>query len=690
MRDSYVALLPLTFLGVLATLVQYLPLPGLHATVAQLLGPDAQSTTGQLLKASEGLFGMALAATLSIHLSQRLVGHGADRPSAVWLGLAALINVMLWKMVSANDAAAQVDLHSTVLGLTLGTWTPWIVTRLYQWRSLPALRIPYESEFVFLQATRMTTPLIATSLLTLALAHAWVAAEAIITPWVSEMAAWLLTELPSGGLKTAGLVLFTQALWAIGIHGDNIVDTWLPPRFSAAAQSFDPSLVWRPLIDNFVHLGGSGATLGLVIALLWVARDGPQRRIAQVSLVPTVFNVNELLLFGLPVVLRPHYLLPFILLPVGLALVGWWLLQAGVLPQQATTLHWTTPALLSGWLLTGSWRGVAWQLVVICLSTLCYLPAVRRTEAERRLRQQDVLKQAGQAIIGARQQHRPALARRDQAGEVARGLLADLKAAIGTDAIHLVYQSKHRADGRAIGAEALVRWTHPRYEAVRADVIVTLAEDGGLAEELGQWVIEQACASKARWNLAGLRATTLAVNVSPLQLDRIGFANEVLGRLQAHGLHGNEIELEITESHALPLGPVLEENMAVLTRHGVRLAMDDFGMGHSSLRHLRHFHVDAIKIDGSLSREVPASEAACDIVRSIAALGRSQRIDVVAEFVETATQRDALAALGCTLFQGYLHNPPLPEALCIESLRHNLGVVAPEAARPAVAERQPA
>ncbi|MCC7099249.1 MAG: PTS sugar transporter subunit IIC/EAL domain-containing protein [Rubrivivax sp.] len=422
------------------------------------------------------------------------------------------------------------------------------------------------------------------------------------------------------------------------------------------------------MIDNFVHLGGSGATLGLLVALLWKAREGTHRHIAQLSLLPTLFNVNELLLFGLPVVLRPQFLLPFVLLPVGLALAGWAMLASGLLPLQATTVHWTTPALLSGWLLTGSWKGVAWQLLVIAVSTACYLPAVTRIERARHRRQLDALTAAAEAILGARHRHRPALLRRDQAGEIARGLLSDLGRAIGTPEVHLAYQPKHRADGTAVGAEALVRWTHPRYGEIRADVAVTLAEDGELAARLGHCVLEQACACKARWNARGLQAATLAVNVSPLQLSIPGFAGDVIALLERHGLAGREIELEITESHALPLGSVLQDNMRRLAHHGVRLAMDDFGMGHSSLLHLRHFRVDAIKIDGSLSREVPASDAACDIVRSIATLGRSQQLDVVAEFVETREQRNALAALGCTLFQGYLHSPPLAEAACLDYL----------------------
>lgn len=672
-RDSYVALLPLTFLGVLATLAQYLPLPGLQSTVTDMLGPTARVTTERLLASSQGLFGLALGLSLSVQFGRRIAAGNNELPSAVWIGLAALVNFSLWTLVLGGTPGGGVDLKSTLLGLAVGSYTPWLLIRLHGWRRLPSLQLPYESDAVFLHATRMILPLIASALVTLVLIQLWVRLALLLGPSIADLGAWVLTQLPNGGLRTAALLLFSQALWALGIHGDNVIEVALPPRFSAAALSFDPALIWRPLIDNFVHLGGSVATLGLLIALLWKAREGAHRRIAQLSLLPTLVNVNELLLFGLPVVLRPQFLLPFVLLPAGLALAGWALIVSGVLPLQTTSVHWTTPALLSGWLLTGSWKGVAWQLLVIVVSTLCYLPAVMRTEEARRQRQTSALNAACEAILDARKQHRPALLRRDQAGEIARGLLVDLRGAIGSPALYLVFQPKHRIDGSAIGAEALVRWLHPRCGEIRADVTVTLAEDGELAAELGRWVLEQACACKARWNLQGLTRATLAVNVSPLQLSVPGFADDVVALLERYALRGDEIELEITESHALPQGTILQANMTRLTRHGVRLAMDDFGMGHSSLLHLRHFRVDAIKIDGSLSREVPASEAACDIVRSIATLGRSQQLDVVAEFVETQAQRDALAALGCTLFQGYLHSAPLAEEPCLAYLLAHQG-----------------
>ena len=129
-----------------------------------------------------------------------------------------------------------------------------------------------------------------------------------------------------------------------------------------------------------------------------------------------------------------------------------------------------------------------------------------------------------------------------------------------------------------------------------------------------------------------------------------------------------EIELEITESQAIPVHRVVDDNLARIVAMGVSIAMDDFGMGYSSLLHMRRFRIHAIKIDGSLTRDVLTNPTSGDIIRTIAALGRTQQVEVVAEFVETIEQRDTLAELGCDVFQGYLYSPPLPGGPCAEYL----------------------
>jgi EAL domain-containing protein (putative c-di-GMP-specific phosphodiesterase class I) len=486
--------------------------------------------------------------------------------------------------------------------------------------------------------------------------------------WLDTLPAAINRWVGADWLLNSGAVLVNQTLWFVGIHGNVVLDQQAQTLFGAAGAAYDPALAWRPLIDTFVLLGGSGATLGLVVSLFIVEREGPFRRLTLVPLVPSLFNINELLIFGLPIALNPIFWWPFLLAPLALTLLALTAVHTGLLPLHNLAVPWTTPPLLSGYLLTDSWRGAALQGLGLLVSTLIYLPFVRRAEVRRVRAQAEAFDAAITNIVSHGQAHGLSVPRNNQHRLVARGLLAALAHDIGTKALTLVFQPKHDYRGAVIGVEALLRWAHSRHGPIRADVAVTLAEEGGLIGRLGAWVLDEACACKAQWNKLGLSSVTMAINVSPLQFDDPQFPALIARCLDRYHLAPVEIELEITESRAIPVHQLADRNMAEIIAMGVALSMDDFGMGYSSLLHMRRFDIHAIKIDGSLTRDVLTNPTSRDIIHTIAALGRTRQIGVVAVYVETVEQRDTLAAPGCDVFQGYLYSPPLPAPSCVEYL----------------------
>ncbi len=671
-RDSFIVLLPLTFLGVAATLLGNLPFVAMHGLMDRVFGAGWQAVTQNVVHATYGVFSLALAMVVSIRLAHRLpVAEGDEALPTAWVGIAAMVNFMLCLISGGQPTLAALGHDSMLLGIVIGLATPELLRPLAALAVMRRMAPDYTSEPAFYHAVRMTPPLMVASLAVMLTAKAAKALPPLVAQWLATLA-----PLPPGWTHVdwvldSAAVLVNQSLWFVGIHGGKVLDQHAQAFFGATGAAYDPSLAWRPLIDTFVHLGGSGATLGLVLALLIVVREGPFQRVAHASLLPAVFNINELLIFGLPIALNPVFLLPFLLAPLALTLLALAAAHTGLLPLHNLVVPWTTPPLLSGYLLSDSWRGVAFQLLGLLLSTLIYLPFARRAEAWRARGQKDAFYTATRAIAAQSQLGARAVQHDDQVGLIARGLFAALTRDIGTAALTLAFQPKHGRDGAVVGVEALLRWTHRRHGPISADVAVTLAEEGGLIRRLGVWVLEEACARKAQWNRLGLSHITMAINVSPLQLGDPQLPALLARCLVRHGLTPDQIELEITESHAIPVHQVVDQNLAQLVDMGVSLAMDDFGMGHSSLLYMRRFSVHAIKIDGSLTRDVLTNPAGRDIVRTITALGHARRVEVVAEFVETAEQRDVLAALGCEVFQGYLYSPPLPAADCAEYLRAN-------------------
>jgi diguanylate cyclase (GGDEF)-like protein/PAS domain S-box-containing protein len=251
-----------------------------------------------------------------------------------------------------------------------------------------------------------------------------------------------------------------------------------------------------------------------------------------------------------------------------------------------------------------------------------------------------------------------------QATVAARAMMeSELRAALAGGQLLLHYQPQVLADGRLVGAEALVRWQHPERGLVGPGEFIPLAEDTGLILGLGQWVLEAACAQLVAWSQdPATAALSVAVNVSPRQFRRAEFVAEVLVTLQRSGAAPQRLKLELTESLLLDDLDQTIARMAQLRAHGVSFALDDFGTGYSSLAYLKRLPLEQLKIDRSFVRDVLEDPSDAAIARTVIALGQSLGLTVLAEGVETEGQRDFLAGHGCHAFQGYLLGRPMPAA----------------------------
>jgi diguanylate cyclase (GGDEF)-like protein len=237
----------------------------------------------------------------------------------------------------------------------------------------------------------------------------------------------------------------------------------------------------------------------------------------------------------------------------------------------------------------------------------------------------------------------------------------DLRRAIERNELEVFFQPQARVDdGQVIGAEALVRWRHPTRGMVSPAEFIPLAEETGLINPVGEWVLRAACAQLQSWIKAGLPTIRIAVNLSVKQLLKKDFAATVEQALADTGLAPSLLELEITESTLMENAQDTLEALHRLRGLGVRLSIDDFGTGYSSLSYLKRFPVDIIKIDRSFVRDVPHDADDASIVTGIIALAHSLRLEVVAEGVETEQQLRFLGEQACDMLQGYYLSQPIP------------------------------
>jgi diguanylate cyclase (GGDEF)-like protein/PAS domain S-box-containing protein len=252
-----------------------------------------------------------------------------------------------------------------------------------------------------------------------------------------------------------------------------------------------------------------------------------------------------------------------------------------------------------------------------------------------------------------------------------------LRRALERQEFALHYQPKiNLSTGEIAGAEALLRWTHPVRGPVSPAQFIPVAEDCGLIQPIGNWVLREACQQARVWLEAGLPLETMAVNISAVQLRDENFLDRIFAILRDTALDPKFLELELTESVLMKHAESTESILKTLRSRGVQIAVDDFGTGYSSLSYLRKFPIDALKIDQSFVRQITTAPDETTIVTAMISMGRSLKLRVVAEGVETQAEMAFLQAHQCDQAQGYYFSRPVPAQQFARLLRTGIVKVA--------------
>lgn len=252
----------------------------------------------------------------------------------------------------------------------------------------------------------------------------------------------------------------------------------------------------------------------------------------------------------------------------------------------------------------------------------------------------------------------------DEAHKRRFALLSDMQAALAADdQLSLHFQPRiDLALGQCIGAEALLRWTHPLMGVVPPAEFIPIIEQTGLARPLTEWVLDTALAHICQWEAEG-RALTVSINISARNLDEDDFAERVLARVDAAGIRRDALELEVTEGVLIGNGQRALAQLDTLKAAGIRIAVDDFGTGYSSLAYLKHIPAHCVKIDRAFIKDLEATGPDIQLVTSMVAMLHGLGFRIVAEGIETAKTYEILRIIGCDEAQGYFMAKPLaPDA----------------------------
>ena len=456
-------------------------------------------------------------------------------------------------------------------------------------------------------------------------------------------------------------------MWWFGIHGNNVLNQVAEDMFTAIIPG---EIVSKSFIDTFVNMGGTGCMIGLLLAMLFFGKRSSTKKLSRIAFLPNIFNIGELLVFGLPVIYNPMMLVPFILAPVVSYSNAFLLTKIGFLPQVTETVVWTTPAFMSGYVATGSVAGVIVQLMNILLSMACYAPFVILYEKKSLDEFSSVMDELVGILKKSEETTKEVVLTECEGnvGRLAKFLVTDLQDSLAASSIEersapvespllMKYQPQFDNTGYCIGAESLLRWNHKRYGIIYPPLVVHLAKESGDLYKLETYIIEKSIRDSESFRKCFGETFKLSVNVTVTTLYDKRFVAFLQELSEKYHLKTGNICIEITEETELVTTEETGELIKKIRSFGYTFALDDFSMGHTSLQYLQHNQFDLVKLDGNLVKSILNNDRTREIISSIVYLSKSLEFKVLAEFVETEEQKQALEQIGCLLYQGYLYSP---------------------------------
>ena len=464
-------------------------------------------------------------------------------------------------------------------------------------------------------------------------------------------------------------IILISIMWWFGIHGNNVLNQVADDMFVALVPG---EIISKSFIDTFVNMGGTGCTLGLLIDMMIFGKRSSTKKLSKMAFLPNLFNIGELVVFGLPVIYNPLMIIPFIMSPVLCYTNAFLLTKAGFLPEVTNTVVWTTPAILSGYIATDSVRGIIVQLMNILLSAACYAPFVIMYEKKSL----NELSSAMNELVGILKKSEETTEEvvltecEGNVGRLAKLLATDLEVSLAASSpdsssdnaespLLIKYQPQFDNKGRCIGAESLLRWNHKRYGIIYPPLVVHLAKESGNLYQLETYIIEKSINDSESFRQCFGDKFKLSVNVTVSTLYEKKFTDFLQEIAEKYHLEQGNVCVEITEETELVTTEETGELIKNIRSFGYTFALDDFSMGHTSLQYLQHNQFDLVKLDGNLVKSLLNNDRTKEIINSIVYLSKSLDFKVLAEFVETTEQKEALEQIGCLLYQGYLFSPAI-------------------------------
>lgn len=657
LQNGFVLMIPLILTGVTACALMNLPFLGYQEAFSNGRFSVLYHMLHMIYQATYGLFSVALVIALSF-------GYAMERnEKAEKVAMYVLTSLVAFgTQLGLGTDSFQVDLMG-VKGCFSAVFATIIACYAYDYlsrkESLSLTRYTMGMEPTCARAVSAIFPMFligaAFSILNVVLYFAFHVTN--VQGIVYKVLFFLFDHIHAEFLLGFVYTFMLHLLWSLGFHGSHMLEEVASSYFSNVGEHI---IFSKSFFDVFIVMGGCGTTICVLLIGLIFFRKKRLGNIAKLSVFTVFFNANEMLNFGIPIILNPILMVPFLLTPMAAYLISYGAVYFGLVPRVTQEIVWTTPILLSGYKATGSIRGSLLQLCIILVGMMIYYPFLKVNEKVQEIHIKNQIEKLIIELKAKEEENESPdfFNRTDSYGMVARMLLKDLKMAIENDEIYMLYQPQMDKSGVCLGAEALVRWNHPDYGFIYPPLIIYLAKEGKILSDLEKKIFDMVSKAikKTQENYSGDFKISVNITAKSLYWNIESYIQECIEKYQ---IPANKMWIEMTEQDMLSNTDNVIRKLEHLKHVGHTLLIDDFGMGHTSLVYLQSNYFDVVKLDGSLVKNLLENATDQKIVSSVIDLGKKLGVKVIAEFVETEEQRDKLKELGCYWYQGYLYSKPI-------------------------------
>lgn len=673
LRNGLIMILPVMLVGSFATLFSSIPIPVYKEFLQTFGGGVLNTLLGWVNNGTFGIMSLYMTVAISYCYIQELENDSGRWMEAIVLSLAsfAILSGILIEGFDMGRLGAS-GMFTAIVSSVLATKLYYLLEHRFGMK----FRLYADgTDLSFSNAWSGMVPFLLVVIVALLL-HSFIVYVCKVNSMqdlFDMLCGFVFRNMESGNSFGGGLlfVAVSTLLWFFGVHGNNALYSMLEnvmiPATTAnmaevKAGEMPTQILTNNFFDFFVDMGGCGSCICLLLAILLFSKRKGNRRLAIAAFPTVLFNISEFVVFGLPVVFNPIMFIPFMLAPMIMYGLSYLAFMTGIVPLICSYTTWTMPIFFSGYISTGSVAGVLLQLVNLCVGVLVYYPFIKLLDRQRQKQAVEdmdylirILKESATYFKPVTLIYLPG-----SAGILAKTLVNDLQHALRKKEIKMYYQPQFDSEARCIGAEALLRWQHPVFGMMYPPLAIKLAEEAKILYELEKYVFVSVAESLDTIQEKLGKDRTVCVNVSSDTLTNPEFRIFLKDLVEKYQIEKGSICIEINEQTTLSMDDGMEELFTYFKELGFLNAVDDFSMGHTSLKCLRTGQFDVVKLDGELVKDILTSRKNQSIIESIIYLSKTMGFDVMAEYVETKEQQKELEEIGCTKYQGYLYSAAVP------------------------------